>query len=76
MVRLVNEHYCYNEQCLYQWCDRCSCSGITVDATGRCTNYMPIRMSSEELKAYKRNYYGVDLAEDVPYKVIHREPSE
>ena len=76
MVRLANQMYCYNEQCLHQWCDRCACCSITIDADGRCASCVPIRLSSEELKAYKRKHCGIDLVEDATYQVIHRDPEE
>ena len=78
MVRLTEEHYCYNKYCVYQSCDRCACTGITIDATGRCASCVLIPLSAEELKAYKRKYYGIDLEEDeAPYIVDrHAEPEE
>ena len=76
MVRLADERYCYNEQCLYQWCERCACGGITIDKRGCCATCVPIQMSAEELKAYKRKYFGVDLAEEVPYTVTPRKQPE
>ena len=76
MVRMVGERYCYNIYCLYQWCDRCACMDITIDADGRCASCVPLRLTEEELKAHKQKYFGIEL-EDTSYKVEkHHDPDE
>lgn len=77
MVRMIGEHYCYNIYCLYQWCDRCSATDITIDADGRCASCVPLRLTKEELKERKQKYYGIELEEPPPYCVKkHEVPDE
>lgn len=72
MVKLSEQTYCYNKYCVYQSCDRCACTGITIDATGRCTSYIPIPLTPAEIKEFKSRYYGADLADEETAYIVDR----